>query len=241
MSVPTTLPALLDQLLTRDPGRPLLTYYDDATGERVELSGASFENAVAKTANLLQDEVDTEPGDAICLLLPVHWQTAVWIFAAAACSLRLVEDPASADVVVCHPETLDTAARAGTGNVVAMALRPLGGAFTEELPADVLDHGVEAPGQPDDFMAVEPATAQTWLFDDTDQQSVLREADEVARSLGLEPGARVLTERSPARREDLVPGLLAPLVVGGSLVLVRHADPGLADRRAAQEQVSTSV
>ena len=46
-------PQLLDEALRRDPARPLLTFYDDATGERTELSVATFANWVAKTANLL--------------------------------------------------------------------------------------------------------------------------------------------------------------------------------------------
>jgi uncharacterized protein (TIGR03089 family) len=241
VSLPATLPALLRSLLASDPGRPLLTYYDDAGGERVELSGATFDNAVAKTANLVQDEVGAESGETICLLLPAHWQSAVWVFAAAACGLRVVDEPAGCDVVVCHPETLETATGAGAGQVVATALRPLGGPWTGDLPAGVVDHGAEAPGQPDDFVAIEPVTAQTSLFGDEDQQTVLRAAAEKARSLGLEPGARVLTERSPTRRDDVVVGLLAPWVAGGSVVLVRHADPELAPRRAAQEQVTTTV
>ncbi len=45
-----------------DPNRPLLTWYDDATGERTELSGATLANWVAKTANLLVDELALGPG-----------------------------------------------------------------------------------------------------------------------------------------------------------------------------------
>ena len=41
---------LLRSALAADPGRPLVTFYDDATGERVELSVATFANWVAKTA-----------------------------------------------------------------------------------------------------------------------------------------------------------------------------------------------
>ena len=48
---------LLRSALAADPARPLVTFYDDATGERVELSVATFANWVAKTANLLQDEL----------------------------------------------------------------------------------------------------------------------------------------------------------------------------------------
>ena len=47
--------------IAADPARPLLTWYDDATGERTELSGATLANWVAKTANLLVDEVGPEP------------------------------------------------------------------------------------------------------------------------------------------------------------------------------------
>lgn len=46
-----------------DPAAPLVTFYDDATGERVELSARTFDNWVAKTANLLQDELNAGPGD----------------------------------------------------------------------------------------------------------------------------------------------------------------------------------
>ena len=39
----STFPALLSELLRADAGRPLVTFYDDATGERVELSVATYE------------------------------------------------------------------------------------------------------------------------------------------------------------------------------------------------------
>ncbi len=81
---------LLSSALAADPGRPLVTFYDDATGERVELSVATFANWVAKTANLLQDELSVEPGDRVTLLLPAHWQTAVWLLACA--SVGVVAD-----------------------------------------------------------------------------------------------------------------------------------------------------
>ncbi|NEB75744.1 TIGR03089 family protein, partial [Streptomyces sp. SID14478] len=61
--------ALLQAALAADPGRPLVTFYDDATGERVELSVATFANWVAKTANLLQGDLNAEPGDRVALLL----------------------------------------------------------------------------------------------------------------------------------------------------------------------------
>jgi hypothetical protein len=68
--------ALFRAAVALDPTRPLLTYYDDATGERTELSGATADNWVAKTANLLVDGLGLRPGALAAVVLPPHWQTA---------------------------------------------------------------------------------------------------------------------------------------------------------------------
>ena len=144
---------LLRSALAADPGRPLVTFYDDATGERVELSVATFANWVAKTANLLQDELSVEPGDRVTLLLPAHWQTAVWLLACASVGVvaDVGGDPSAADVVVSgpEPESLE-AARACSGPRVALALRPLGGRFPQP-PEGFADYAVEVPSQGDRF------------------------------------------------------------------------------------------
>ena len=57
--------------------KPLLTWYDDHRDERVELSYRTFDNWVAKTANLLVDELGAEPGDRVGAALVDHWQTPV--------------------------------------------------------------------------------------------------------------------------------------------------------------------
>ena len=57
----------------RDPAQPLLTYLDGDA--RVELSGSTTANWVAKTANLLTDGYGG--ADRVGLLLPLHWQTRV--------------------------------------------------------------------------------------------------------------------------------------------------------------------
>jgi hypothetical protein len=73
---------LLLSELRRDGSRPLLTWYDDATGERVELSVATAANWAAKTANLLADEHDLGPGDSLSLDPAAHWLTAVVVLGA---------------------------------------------------------------------------------------------------------------------------------------------------------------
>jgi uncharacterized protein (TIGR03089 family) len=67
-----TVPALLDALLHTDRARPLITFYDLGTGERVELSVATTDNWVAKTANLLQDSLGVQAGARITVDLPLH-------------------------------------------------------------------------------------------------------------------------------------------------------------------------
>jgi hypothetical protein len=57
--------ALLDPLLAGNRMGPRITYYDDATGERIELSTVTLANWAAKTANLLRDELGAGPGSRI--------------------------------------------------------------------------------------------------------------------------------------------------------------------------------
>ena len=54
-----------------DHSRPLLTYYDDATDERTELSAATLGNWAAKTANYLRDEIGVAEGDVLGAATPV--------------------------------------------------------------------------------------------------------------------------------------------------------------------------
>src|SRR3954464_9111240 len=105
--------ALLAAARNRDPARPLVTHYDDSTGERVELSATTLDNWVAKTANLLQDEFDAGPGSTVAVPLPVHWQTAAVLLGVWSCGAAVLdtapEDEAGlsgADVVLAAQDRL---------------------------------------------------------------------------------------------------------------------------------------
>ncbi|KUN06746.1 acyl-CoA synthetase [Streptomyces yokosukanensis] len=220
---------LLASALAADPGRPLVTFYDDATGERVELSVATFANWVAKTANLLQGDLAAEPGDRLALLLPAHWQTAVWLLACSSVGVLadLGGDPAAADAVVSGPDTLD-AARACRGERVALALRPLGGRFSQ-APDGFLDYAVEVPGQGDRFAPLAPVDPEEPALIVAGREfsgaEVVERALAEAPALDLAgPGARLLSGLSYDTWEGVAAGLYAPLAVGGSVVLCRHLD-----------------
>jgi uncharacterized protein (TIGR03089 family) len=219
---------LLAEALRGDPARPLITFYDDATGERVELSVATFANWVAKTANLLQDELGAQPGDRLALLLPAHWQTAVWVMAAFSTGVVVVPggDPAAADLVVSGPDTLERA-RACGGERVALALRPLGGRFPQPPPG-FSDYAVEVPGQGDRFTPYAPVGPRTPVLETAgevlDAGEVVARARRSAGELGLEKGSRVLSGLPFDDWQGLAAGLLAPLAADASVVLCRHLD-----------------
>lgn len=223
---------LLRSALAADPGRPLVTFYDDATGERVELSVATFANWVAKTSNLLQGDLAAAPGDRVVLLLPAHWQTAVWLLACASVGVvaDVGGDPASADVVVSGPDSLE-AARACSGERIALALRPLGGRFPQP-PEGFVDYAVEVPGQGDRFVPFAPVDPDEPALVVAGREFSGAEVVERARAEGS--GDRVLSGLSYDTWDGVCAGLYGPLANGGSVVLCRHlerlGEEGLAKR-----------
>jgi uncharacterized protein (TIGR03089 family) len=149
----TTFPQVLARLLATEPGRPLVTFYDDATGERTELSVTTYANWVAKVSSLLADELDVEHGSRLLVDLPTHWLGTVVLGAAWGCGLEVVWD-GEADAVVTGPAGLDRwAAVAARIPVVGSALRPLAGRFPDGVPEGVHDLGVEVWSQPDAYAA----------------------------------------------------------------------------------------
>ncbi|MEJ2885358.1 TIGR03089 family protein [Actinomycetospora aeridis] len=232
----TVTDALLAPLLAGDPARPLITFYDDATGERIELSGATFGNWVAKTANLLRDECDVEPGSTVAVLLPAHWQTAAALCAVWACGARAVTEPDGADVALADGSTLEAAAAAGL--VVGFSLDAFGRAL-EGLPRGAVDYATEVRVHGDHFdpLALVPDDAPALA--DADAASVVATARARAAELGLGADDRVLSTAAwpLALSGGLVDGFLAVLAAGASLVHVRHP-AGDQERRAGTEKVT---
>jgi uncharacterized protein (TIGR03089 family) len=239
---------LLRSALAADPARPLVTFYDDATGERVELSVATFANWVAKTANLLQGELSASPGDRLALLLPAHWQTAVWLLACSSVGVtaELGGDPADADYVVAGPDSLE-AGLTCPGDRIALSLAPLGRRFPAP-PAGYADYAVEVPSQGDRFAPFVPvdADAPALLVDGTELSGaqLVERARADAEDLGLAPGARLLSGRPYDTWDGLSAGLYAPLAAGASVVLCRNLDqlaPEALEKRVESERVTVTA
>ena len=127
-------------MLRADPVGPRITYYDDATGERIELSAVTLANWAAKTANLLRDELGAGPTSRVAILLPAHWQTAAVLFGVWWIGAEAVLDDSSADLALCTAERLDEADTAVSGGEVAvLSLDPFGRP-APDLPFGVTDY-----------------------------------------------------------------------------------------------------
>jgi uncharacterized protein (TIGR03089 family) len=230
----TTFAEILARELRRDSGRPLVTFYDDASGERVELSVATYANWVAKAASLLAEEHDLERGGRLHVDLPTHWLGPVFLGAAWTLG-AVVAGAEGPDAVVCGPAGLDRwAPRAGDLPVLACSLRPLGVRFAEPLPGGVHDVGADIWSQPDAFTPWDPPTGDDEAVPGTSQAELWTTA--AAGSL-LTDGGRLFSEANPASPSGLA-SFTEPLAHGGSLVLVTHAEPGRLEATYAAERAT---
>ena len=221
-----TFAETLGAQLRRDPGRPLVTFYDHATDERVELSVTTYANWVAKASGLLVDVADLERGMSLRIDLPPHWLSTVFLGAAWTVGLRVTTSD-QPDAVVCGPDGLATwGPRAPALPVLACSLRPLGVRFSEPLPAGVLDVGVEIWSQPDGFTAWDPPTGDDLATDALTQDGL----HDLTAAVGsaLTDGGRLLSVADPASPPGTAT-FTEPLRRGGSLVLVRNPDPDRLD------------
>jgi uncharacterized protein (TIGR03089 family) len=241
MPTPAGPPDLLDRALRRDPARPLLTFYDDATGERAELSVTTFGTWVAKTANLLRDDLAVEAGGTVALDLPCHWQAAVWLQSAWALGLHVVPPGAAVDV---HVTTYEPAGPppAGSGEVVALGLGPLALPRRDAQPpaGTTLDYDREVAGHGDRFTPswpVDPDAAALTTADGSWTGADLAAAAEAQRV----PGRALLVAEPLTTLAAALGGLLVPLATDVTAVLCRHLDNLRLPSRVEQEEVVLTV
>lgn len=229
--------AVLDPLLRADPVGPRITYYDDATGERIELSAATLANWAAKTGNLLRDELGAGPGSRVAILLPAHWQTAAVLFGVWWIGAEAVLEPDGAELALCTADRLDEAEATGAGEVAVLSLDPFGRPVPD-LPIGVTDYATAVRVHGDQIVAERhpgPALAGRSVAE------VLAECESSAATRGLTAADRVLSSAAWSGPDDLVDGLLAILAVGGSLVQVAHPDPAAQQRRIETEKVTRAL
>ena len=232
--------AILDPMLRVDPVGPRITYYDDATGERIELSAVTLANWAAKTGNLLRDELAAGPASRVAVLLPAHWQTAAVLFGVWWIGAEVVLDGSAADVAdiaLCTVDRIDDADATGAGEVAVLSLDPFGRP-APELPVGVTDYATAVRVHGDQIVAEgNPGPALAGRSVD----EVLAASRDSASTRGLTAGDRVLSTASWDGPDDLIEGLLAVLAIGGSLVQVANPDPAALPRRIETEKVTRTL
>jgi len=232
---------LLAAELRREPGRPLVTFYDESTGERVELSVTTYANWVAKAGSMLVDEHGLERGDVLLLDLPAHWLGPVFLGAAWTAGLAVAFPSSDADpsVVVCGPAGLPAwADRAAELPVLACSLLPMGVRFADPVPPGVHDVGLEVWGQPDAFTPYDPPGGDdVALVDGSVTQAELFGSPAAGSPRTATGGGRLLLTANPASPPG-VAALALPLATNGSLVLVTGAGPARLDEIAEAERVT---
>jgi uncharacterized protein (TIGR03089 family) len=226
--------------------RVLLTYCDDATGERTELTAPALGGWAGRAAGLLRDGCGLRPGDRATVLLPPHWQTAAVLLGAWSLGVAVSYRP-WATAGLAPPD-------AAPWDAVFVAKNRLG-SWLEAVPAGrhrfVLGLAADGAGLVDvpdgyrDFIAEthryhdappaywEVGGADSASPDGTTYAEWAGLAHGFADTLGLKTGDRVLVDVSA--REQPVMWLLAPLSVGASVILCANLDRAAVQQRAAAE------
>lgn len=257
---PGTPAELLRRRVADDPSRPLVTFYDDASGERVELSARTFGNWVAKTANFLVDGLAAEPGTRVVLVLPPHWQTAVWLMACWSAGLvaetvdpeefgRGGAEPSGAGepyILAAAQEVLDDVLAdevlaGGAEEIVGLSLHALGGPLAD-CPPGVTDYAAEVRAYGDRFdpgpEAVPEAPALSVTKATFSAAELVGAARGAVEKWELDARDRLLVDMSFTTLDGVLACLLAPLASGASVIIQRNFDKAALDRRLTLEHVT---
>jgi uncharacterized protein (TIGR03089 family) len=243
--------------------RPLVTWYHGARGQRVELSLATFRNWLAKTANLLVEELGLEPGDRVAVLAPSHWlgpallaacwragvsavpagpgvelQAARELLAGAGPAACFVHEELLAEVPARFPAGAPTLL-ALTDDLLGRATADLGAALPfARLAASMPDHfdGEDAAADAEALLVAERDGARSWT-----RAALAAAAGDLARGLGLGDGDRLYSGLGLDGFAGVVAGAAVPTMLGTGVVLERDPDPARLPGRLADERVAVAL
>jgi uncharacterized protein (TIGR03089 family) len=239
-----------ERLTGRYGDKPFITWYDDHRDERVELSYKTFANWVAKTANLLADELGAGPGDRVGAALADHWQTPIVL---AACwragTSVVVLDPAAPG-----PPPDGLVAAFVREEYLEFAEAALGGTTVVALTADLLGRSQRDLGKALSFSRLVPSMGDEFAGgpdpagdalvaggEAATMPGLLARAADLAGRTGLGDADRLLSGRPLLTVGGAAAGLLAPFLSGAGVVLSAGLDPARFWKRVADERVTVAV
>ena len=112
--------------------------------------------------------------------------------------------------------------------------------FAEPIPGQVLDFGLLWPGQSDVFVAITPPSPDTVAWVSSERPRTHADLLEEAALTEHQPEVRLLTDMHPASQAG-VPVFLAPMVHGGSVVLLRHPTEATWPARREDERATVEL
>jgi uncharacterized protein (TIGR03089 family) len=145
---------------------------------------------------------------------------------------------AAPDVVICGPDSIGE--HPGADHVLACSLLPFAVRFRDPLPDHVLDFGLLWPGQSDVFIGATPPSPDTVAWLSAERPRTQADLLEEAATTSHDAGVRLLTDVHPAARSG-VPVFLAPIVHGGSVVLLRDPNEATWPARRKDERATVEL
>lgn len=230
--------AVMDPLLAVGSA-PRITYYDDGSGERIELSTVTLANWAAKTGNLLRDELGAGSGSRIAVALPAHWQTLGVLLGIWYVGAEVVVGQGDCDVAFCTADRLDDADTAvgPGGEVVALSLDAFGRPIAD-LPFGVTDYATSVRVHGDQIVAERhPGPA----LDGRSVAQTLDAATSSANARDFTAASRILSSQPWDTADEIIDNVLAVLAAGASLVQVARPDPAAQERRRTAEKVTAEL
>ncbi|GAB3548365.1 TIGR03089 family protein [Arthrobacter tumbae] len=235
-------------------GAPRLIWYGPGS-ERVELSGRVLENWVAKTSNMLVEELDAEAGTVVAVGMPPHWKSLVWALASWQVGAVIVLD----DQTVPEDQTVSDDETVPDGDAPVDVRLTMDGA-PETPPVGREDEllVLVAPGALDmrwpgtlpvgavDYAATVRAFGDVYLEDPADGSAELMRAggrsltysdllsgtDQPAEGIWLVPASLPLL--------TILPAAVRIWAAGGTVVLV-HPEVEVTDRLVEGERVTARL
>jgi uncharacterized protein (TIGR03089 family) len=231
----------------------LITYYDDADGERTGLTATELGGWTAATAALLTDECGLGSGRRAAVLLPPHWQTAAVLLGAWSAGIEVSFRGWSTAGLSPAGDRLDASfvelrrVHSWLDDVPSAQHRFVLGLAPAGAPASAVPASVVPAGYRDYPTAVRPHLGSAppptvagvhdrATVDGTTYGQYAAVAAGIADMHGIRRGDRILVDANT--HEEPLTWLLAPLCVGASIVLCANLDRSRLDARIAAERIT---
>ena len=226
---PRSIGALFSQKVQELGHKPYLTFYDDATGERTELSYATFDNWASKAANLLTEDLHAVRGTRVGVLAAGHWTSAVLAAAAWKVGAVVVFDvQAAADAQVLFVGEADAPEFAAHPGLVVQGTG-IGGRVVGTAPG--IGFGNDVLAFADDYDDPSVGLDQPALAGGAGE---LTHGELLQAAWGVAGDAEHLLSTAALSGATVAPLLLAPALGGGSLVWCPNSGADLAERITAE-------